>query len=286
MKRFQLLLILFLNIGFLQGQNLLQRKIIVQSSVLGASITSQIALYNLWYKEFQSGKFHFFDDSKEWGYMDKFGHVYSAYQLSNQLNEVYQFAGYSKKQSLYLASTIGFLYQLNMELMDGYSQGWGFSSMDLVSNCIGLGLNLLQNSTSSPLFFPKFSYSPSPYAGLRPEVLGNSSISRILKDYNGQTYWISFKGTKLIESMPEWVLFSVGYRINERLVGSSNYYETENRAYRSYGQYLFSLDFDLSKIPVQNKIVKSICSAFNTLKVPFPTFSIEQQKIKLYPIYF
>jgi hypothetical protein len=38
---------------------------------------------------------------------------------------------------------------------------------------------------------PKFSFHTTQYAQYRPNVLGSSLAEQILKDYNGQTYWLS-----------------------------------------------------------------------------------------------
>ena len=286
MKRFQILLVfLFLSI-ILYGQTNKRNKIIANSAIFGFSAGSQIALYNVWYKEYQNGSFHFFNDSQEWGYMDKFGHVYSAFQISNNLHKLYMSVGYSKKESIYLSSAVGFLYQLNIEIMDGFSDGWGFSLSDLFSNSVGIAMHCFSNSFSAPFLFPKFSYSPTPYAAIRPNILGEKSIARILKDYNGQTYWLSICTNKFLPSSPKWLLFSVGYSVNERLVGSATHYENGSEVYSAYPQYLFSLDFDLSKIPVKNKFLKTTFGLLNTIKVPFPALGYEKRAFKIYPIYF
>ncbi|TAD94403.1 MAG: hypothetical protein EAY75_00090 [Bacteroidetes bacterium] len=38
---------------------------------------------------------------------------------------------------------------------------------------------------------PKFSFFPTPFAEQRPELLGKNISQQWLKDYNGQTYWLS-----------------------------------------------------------------------------------------------
>jgi hypothetical protein len=38
---------------------------------------------------------------------------------------------------------------------------------------------------------PKFSFHLTDYASKRPDVLGSNLPERIIKDYNGQTYWLS-----------------------------------------------------------------------------------------------
>ena len=58
----------------------------------------------------------------------------------------------------------------------------------------------------------KYSYYPSPYAQYRPELLGRSFSESWLKDYNGQTYWLSFSPRSFMESsrFPAWLCLSLG----------------------------------------------------------------------------
>lgn len=270
-----------------QNKKTICKKLITNSSVITGSIATQIPLYYLWYKDYQTSSFNFFNDSKEWGYMDKMGHAFTAYHLSDKLFNLYQWAGYSDKQSLAISSSISFLYQFNIEIMDGYSSGWGFSCADLIANSIGIGLNAFQHATDKDLIIkPKFSYSPTLLATIRPQILGSNHVSRILKDYNGQTYWVSISANSIIKHCPKWLLFSIGYSINDRLVGTSSYFEFEDRHFESYAQYFLSLDIDLEAIHTKNKFLKSVYKAFNLIKIPMPSLTLEKNKIKLLPIYF
>lgn len=291
MKRLKLFLILFAITYFsyssAQRDSLFKKKVLTNTIVFSSAISSQISLYNLWYKNYQSSSFHFFDDSKQWGYMDKMGHAFSAYQIANNLNRSYNWAGYNQNISLISSSIIAFVYLLNIEIMDGYSSGWGFSATDLAFNTSGIGLFYFQNRLlKKQVLIPKFSYAPSTYAFYRPEVLGSNNISRILKDYNGQTYWLSLKANTLNEFCPNWLMFSLGYSVNERLTGSSTYFESENKTFESYGQYIFSIDIDLSEFKTKNRFLNSILKSLNMVKIPFPAVGIEQKKLRLYPIYF
>ena len=47
--------------------------------------------------------------------------------------------------------------------------------------------------------YPKFSFHRTDYAPLRPDVLGDGLAEEIFKDYNGQTYWLSFDMDKFIK---------------------------------------------------------------------------------------
>jgi hypothetical protein len=69
---------------------------------------------------------------------------------------------------------------------------------------------------------PKFSFHTTQYAQYRPNVLGSSLAEQMLKDYNGQTYWLSvnlhsfYKGSKI----PKWLNLAIGYGANGMLTGN------------------------------------------------------------------
>ena len=72
-------------------------------------------------------------------------------------------------------------------------QNSGASSGDLIANTAGsflaIGQALKWNDQKIQL---KYSYSPTKWADVNPEQLGSTYLERLLKDYNGQTYWITF----------------------------------------------------------------------------------------------
>lgn len=264
-----------------------KKKIATSISLTTAAVSSQVVLYSFWYKPYNSGKFHFINDWNEWRNMDKLGHAYSAYHLSSSTYDLLRWSGYSSHKSLIFASSSTLLYQGCIEIMDGYSDGWGFSASDILFNLLGSGIFILQNKFDKSVVAPKFSYFPSAYAKLRPEALGNSNVSRILKDYNAQTYWLGIRPNALIPSFKaKWFLFSIGFSINEHLVGDQFSTTHHGESYNSYSQLLFSLDIDARSIPIRNKFVKKLLVPLNYIKIPFPTLAFEKGKVRFYPLYF
>ena len=62
-----------------------KKRVIISSSIMGVAYASSlVALNGVWYKEFPKSKFHFFNDGLNWLQMDKFGHVFSGYMLSQK----------------------------------------------------------------------------------------------------------------------------------------------------------------------------------------------------------
>ena len=120
----------------------------------------------------------------------------------------------------------------------------------------------------------KFSYSHSPYAVHRPKTLGSTFPERLLKDYNGQTYWLSFTPATFFENtkFPKWLCLSVGYGVDAKLHGIDNKFTTiDGETFTAKRQMLLSLDIDFSKLPIKKPWLKAIVKQFNYLKLPFPT---------------
>ena len=244
---------------------------------------SMTGLWAVWYKDAQSANWHSFDDSKNWLQMDKAGHFYTAYKL-NQLNtDLFQWTGLSKRKALWIGAGISFGYQATLEVLDGRTVEWGFSWSDLTANTLGvLGYMGQQLAWEEERIIPKFSYAPTKYASVRPEVLGSNFAESLLKDYNGQTYWLSFSPGTFTKGdrFPEWICFSVGYSADQKIVGDKEYYldPSSGIEYHSKRELLFSMDIDFSRIPVKRPWLRVLLKQLNYLKVPFPSLLIRDGK--------
>src|SRR3989338_2189811 len=105
---------------------------------------SMVGLWQFWYKDAQSAKWHSFDDSKNWLQMDKCGHFYTAYKL-NQLNtDMFAWTGMKDRRALWIGSGISFGFQATLEVLDARTVEWGFSWTDLLANTLGTGSYLGQ----------------------------------------------------------------------------------------------------------------------------------------------
>lgn len=300
MRRLCLLFILFSISLFSFGQrnfwehaDTLNKPRLIGASVAVGSIWSgsMIGLSQVWYADVPKTSFHTFDDSRNWLQMDKAGHFYTAYKL-NQLNtDLFQWTGLKDENAIWIGTGISTGYQLTLEMFDAYSAEWGFSWSDLGSNIAGTFAYAGQQfAWGEERIIPKFSYHSTEFAKIRPEILGSSYAESLLKDYNGQTYWLSVSpGTFFPNSnIPKWACFSVGYGVNAKLKGDSEYYidPTTGIEYSSQRELLFSLDIDFSKLEIKRKWLKTIVKQFNYIKVPFPTLILRNGQAIFSPLYF
>jgi hypothetical protein len=275
---------------FIKSDSLNPKRLVITSSSIGTLWAGSIlALQQIWYSNVQKSSFHTFNDANNWMQMDKAGHVYTANKLSLLSGELYKWSGMKPKKAALIGSCIGLGYQTSLELLDAYSVDWGFSWADMTANAAGsliyLGQELAWNEQR---FHLKFSYHPTEYAALRPEVLGTNFQERILKDYNGQTYWLSFNPFLFSRnsSFPKWVCLSFGYSANAKLVGDSDTYTQGTATYIAKREFLLSFDVDFSRLPIKKPWLKAVVKQFNYIKIPFPTLLLTDGKFRASGIYF
>lgn len=263
----------------------------VSTGISGTWIGSYVGLSQIWYKDVEKTPWHSFDDSKNWLQMDKAGHFYAAYKINALTTGLYNWSGLAPKKSIWLGAGVSIGYQLTLEMFDAYSAEWGFSGSDVIANTVGTTGYLTQQLLwKEERIIPKFSYTPSPYAALRPHILGSSFSESLLKDYNGQTYWLSFSpGTFLRNSpIPKWACISLGYSVNAKLVGDEEIYidPLSQVAYYSRREFILSLDIDFSKLPIRRPWLKKVVHQLNYLKVPFPALVLSDHQFLARAVYF
>lgn len=258
-----------------------------ESVALGVTL---ISLNQLWYKDYPKSGFHFINDNNQWLQMDKLGHMYSAYHLGRVGAEMLQWSGASKKEQLIYGSTLGLGFLTVVEVFDGFSQEWGASSGDIIANVTGTALHVSQELLwNEQRIIPKFSFHQTKFASQRAETLGASLNEQILKDYNGQTYWLSFNIQSFTKDSftPKWLNLAFGYGGEGMLYGKDTEAIQNNIFQNPYRQFYLSLDVDLTKIETKSHFLKSLFSVFNTLKIPAPTLQYDDfNGVKVHFIYF
>jgi hypothetical protein len=271
----------------------LNKKRLTASSIGTGAIWSGsiIGLSAVWYKDYPKTSFHTFDDSRDWMQMDKMGHVFTAYHLSDKVSKLYQWAGLDRKKSAFVGAGVGWGYQMSFELLDAQSAGWGFSWSDVGANTLGSGLFLSQELIWQEQYLKlKFSYSPSDYAQYRPSILGSNFSERLLKDYNGQTYWLTFSPGSIFpkSKIPAWIAIAAGYSVDAKLVGNNDFFQTADglKRFEAKRELVLSLDLDVTKLPIKKPWLKKVLSPFNVIKIPFPALVFRGNDISGRLLYF
>lgn len=279
--------------SFLTPSDTLNKKrqtTVIVTETAAASVTL-LGLNQLWYADYPRSKFHFINDNNEWLQMDKIGHMYSAYHLGRFGAEMLNWSGADQKNQLIYGSGLGFAFLTAVEVLDGYSSEWGASSGDIIANATGTALYVSQELLwKEQRIIPKFSFHTTQYAGQRPNILGKSLNEQILKDYNGQTYWLSVNLHSFAKEskIPKWFNAAFGYGAEGMLTGNS--YENNPALIQNserYRKFFLSFDVNLAKIDTKSHFLKTIFSVLNTIKIPAPTLEYSANKgFKAHALYF
>lgn len=260
----------------------LRNYIIAESASYAAGM---VGFYQLWYKDNHTSSFYLFNDGEEWMQMDKLGHAQSSWLLSDLFFQGYIWSGLDRKKSANVSALQGLGFLTSLEILDGFSDGWGFSLWDMGANSAGIGMWWLQERCWNEQRIKwKFSFLPTDIAHHRPELLGTSFLTSLFKDYNGQSYWLSASpGTFGWSSFPKWLCFSLGYGADGMTGGSGNVLINKaGNALPSFDrvrQFYFSLDLDLSYIKTRKKWQRVLLYGLNAVKVPFPALQISGKNV-------
>jgi hypothetical protein len=256
----------------------------------GLWVGSMVGLSSIWYKDVPKSKFHTFNDSKNWLQMDKAGHFYTANKIALLTGNAFRWSGMKVKTAALLGTGISLGFQTTLEFLDAYSAEWGFSWSDVAANTLGAGFYLGQELLwQDQHFLLKFSAHPTEFAALRPSVLGSSFAERLLKDYNGQTYWLSFNPAQFIRNskFPAWLCLSLGYSAHAKIIGDQDSFtDISGNTYSSQREFLMSLDIDFSRLPVKRPWLKTILRQLNYVKIPFPALLLRNGQLTASPLYF
>lgn len=259
--------------------------LIAQSAIYSGSL---LALNTIWYKDYPRSHFHFFNDNNEWLSMDKLGHTTTAYHTGRLCYQLYKSAGLKENHAIWYGGSVGFLYLMNIEILDGFSKEWGASYGDIIANSLGASTFIIQQKIwHEQRFVLKYSFHNSKFAEYRENVLGENLFEQSIKDYNGQTYWLSanLKSITKIKSIPAWLNLAIGYGADgmtsakdERIPGITYF--------KRHRQFYLSSDIDFSKIKTRSKFCRTLFIALNVFKAPMPSIEYSNQKIKFWFIYF
>ena len=256
---------------------------------------SMTGLYYLWYAGYPQSSFHFYNDNAEWLQMDKAGHTTTAYHVGLIGYEALRLAGWDEKHSLIYGGPLGFLYLTTVEILDGLSAGWGFSWGDVTANALGTGLFMGQQALwHEQRISMKYSYHKTEFTQYRPDLYGTTLPENMLKDYNGQTIWLSFNIKSLFldneSKFPQWLNIALGYSADGMTGGfynATHYKGNKIPEFTRTRQFVLSPDIDLTRIPVKNKYLKTTLKVLSFIKIPMPAIMIDSQgNFNAYWLYF
>ena len=206
-----------------------------------------------------------------------------------------------EKKRIWIGGLSGVAYQTVIEVMDGYSEGWGWSWPDFGANIIGSGALIAQElAWDEQRIKLKFSFHRKDYKDATldsrsDELFGESLAERFLKDYNGQTYWASINLQSFFRKskIPGWLNIAIGYGAEGIFGGRENIAKADDGSItffrpdiKRYRQWYLAPDIDLSKIRTNSKTLKLLLSCLNVFKFPTPSLEYSNGKLRLNALHF
>ena len=258
---------------------------------VAVAVIATTGLEYLWYKKFPKSHFHFFNDNKEWLNMDKIGHATTAYNISAIQYNAMRWCGVKGDASALIGGITGLAYLSMIEVLDGFSSQWGFSKGDMLANIFGTSLFMGQQYMwHQQRIQLRFSYHTTIFPTYNPGELGSNWRERILKDYNGQSYWLSFVVSSFLKTgnnFPKWVTIDAGYGATGMTGAVINPTRVDNKPVPSFvrkRKVFFSVSGVFAK-----KGMYPFPSWINIFHIPSPVLELDLGKnstIKFKPIYF
>ena len=259
------------------------KTVVITEVATGVVISA--GLYFLWYRKHPRSHFHFFNDNGEWLQMDKIGHATTAYNIGSIQYDLMRWCGVNNNTAITVGGLTALGYMSIIEIFDGFSSKWGFSNGDMVANIFGAALFAAQQKGwNQQRISMKWSFHMSPYAKYYPAELGTGFLSRMLKDYNGQTYWLSFNVASFLPAnsgFPYWLNLSAGYGAEGMIGARSNPATIDGKTipdFPRYRKFYFAPDANLYSIPTSSSLYNAAAYLTRFSKIPAP--ALEWSKLK------
>ena len=138
----------------------------------------------------------------------------------------------------------------------------------------------------------KFSFHQTDFPLYHQSLLGKNLSEQIIKDYNGQSYWLSCNLSSFMKQetkFPKWINIAFGYGGEGMISGREAYVQLDNGNsiwIERYRQYYFSLDIDLSRIKTKSHFLKTVFETISFIKIPAPALEWNKNGMKFHPFYY
>ena len=250
-----------------------------------------LLLRKQWYKK--KVPFHSFNDNREWLQMDKVGHSATAYCMSRGGYELMRWSGVNERSSILTGGLLALLFQTTLEVFDGHAEGWGFSKGDMLANVAGTALFMGQQyGAGQQVVSMKYGFRKTIFPPYRPNLLGKTTGQQMLKDYNGQQYWLSVNLASVLPvgpTFPRWLNLDLGYSGSGMTGGHENPkmvdVDGKEVKFERYRQFFISPDADLSRINTFSPSLQRFIGTAQFFKIPAPSLEFNRiHGLRLHPL--
>jgi hypothetical protein len=253
------------------------RLAILGGGLLTVGVIHQFYVQNSWWKGYR-GSFHFREDLRYARNVDKVGHFYAGMLTSYLGGKAMVWSGFREEKALWYGAGLGTLFELYVEIQDGFSTLWGFDRVDFAADVAGAMfpvakyyIPFLQNVDM------KFSYLPSNAEPPRSGLFQNEK-RLVVDDYEGQRFWLSFNVDNFLPSSlrsvwPDFLRIALGLGVRNLQSGNGEL------------EWYLALDYDVTKLPGDSGFLKALKEGLNFVHLPSPAIRFSPSVI-FYGLYF
>ncbi len=220
---------------------------------------------NAWWSG-DRGPFHYreaFDYARN---IDKLGHVYGGYLASFIFSRMTNWTGINESRSVWYGASLGLLFQLYIEVQDGYSKRWGFERWDAIGDLMGSALFVARYYFEPLQYFQmKFSYLPSERLDDRGGRSDAAWAENWIDDYEGHTYWVSFRAGQFAHDhfdAPGWMRFfniAGGWSLGPM---------------REHTEFYLGLDWNFEALPGRSWLLRRLWEGLDHIRFPAPAVRV------------
>lgn len=263
---------------------------LVASGSVAVTAGSWVALDKAWYSDYERTALHTFNDGHEWLGMDKAGHFWSAYNGGAWGHAMLRWSSVGERRATLYGGSMGLIFLTGVEVLDGTSSGWGFSWWDMAANAGGAGAFMGQQFLwNEQRVRVKLSARLTPFAEMRPALLGSTTAERLLKDYNGQTIWLSGNIAAFLPDrtgFPKWLNVALGYGAENMVTAEDDRLNSARGIGPRSPQVFLSFDADLTRIKSRSALVRTGLFLLNSIKLPAPALEWRDGRLLAHGLYF
>ena len=247
-----------------------------RAAVATAAVAGNAALLIYFKQAWWSGEKadHFFfqsDWDQDFRDQDKFGHAWGGFHLTQGGVELLDMACIARPKGALLSAAYATIFQLQIEVWDGFYESYGFSYPDLIMNASGAALAVLhERAPRTRAVKPTFWYRPSAAWHRRAE---HGNHPRATTDYSGQSYWLSVDVDTLLPAgarryWPGFVRVSLGHTITDWVDPNTG------GSLRAKRRLLLSLDVDPEKLPGNHPAWRLVKRQLSFVHFPSPALQL------------
>jgi hypothetical protein len=249
-------------------------KVLVAATAVGGNVALQHYFKQAWWSGTRAPHWFMKEDwDQAFRDQDKFGHVFGGFHLTRTGSALLREACVPAKTATVLGAAYAFLFQLQIEVWDGYYVDYGFSRGDLLANTAGAGLGVAQQFVPPMrVVKPTISYAPTSAFRRRNEA-GHNRNPRATTDYSGQTYWMSADVNAMLPAdarayWPDALRLSLGHSVTEWVRGS------DGAVVRGKRRLLLSLDLDAEQLPGNHPLWRTVKRQLSYYHFPAPAIEL------------